>query len=291
MMDKYDKIIEQIQGQQKTLETLKGAAGSGKAKDIKAFDKEVSRLWTLHFPSLPFFKNKAAALIYLNESGYKIGRDKFYVAAKKGELKVQEDGRVFNADLDSYILRAELDKESDAKIENYDEISIDNKKVEFKTNETKLEKLEVELGILKKDWAPKEERDSKDIEKILELRSACLAWEDRWPPLLEDLNAAEMKTEIHKEVFSMLKNFSIDGKFSVLDKLINCRACIDLEENLIKGLKDIKSDEIPAVINKMVSRMFLSCSFNGEFGFMGERLALAENAEGMGKQIKSKKRE
>ncbi|MCK5606412.1 hypothetical protein KAR91_31210 [Candidatus Pacearchaeota archaeon] len=268
-MDKYDKIIESIQDQKKNLEALKVAAGSGKGKDVKAFEKEVSRLWALHFPSLPFFKNKFAALESLKEAGYKIGRDKFYVAAKNGELKVQEDGRVFHADLDSFILNSELKLKNETNLKKADVHAIEMKNQEFINIKNRNEKIEAELGILTDKWEPKQARDLKDIEKILEFRSACLAWEDRWPPLLEDLSAHEMKLVIHEEVFAMLNNFSIDGKFTVLDKLINCRACVYLEEKLIQGLKGVKSGKIPEVINKVVSEMLEGCSLNGKYDFMG----------------------
>ena len=98
-MDKYEKLIKTIDEQKETLLKLKGAAASGKGVAVKAFDKGMAKLWALHFPDLPFFKNKAAVWEYLKSEGYKVGRQKVYEAAKSGDLKVQADHRVFKADV------------------------------------------------------------------------------------------------------------------------------------------------------------------------------------------------
>lgn len=223
-MDKYIKLIETIEEEKEQLLKLKAAADGGKGAAVKAFDKGVGRLWALLFPELPFFKNKMAAWEYLKDAGYKVGRQKVYEAAKSGDLKVQGDGRVFKADVDGYILAAQLMRVADKEIKSLDESSRTETDKRITNWELKNQKLEKEVGILQETWVDKKKRDQLDVEKIQELRAVALAWETRWPPLLAGLSEQEMAEVLRKEVLQMLKNFARDGKFTFLDKIIRpCR--------------------------------------------------------------------
>lgn len=67
----------------------------------------------------PSFSNRIEALGWLNRQGYKVAKSKLYLDCKRGLLKLQDDGSVFEADLKKYARKAglnQLSKTSDVDV-------------------------------------------------------------------------------------------------------------------------------------------------------------------------------
>jgi len=98
-------------------------------------------------PADPPLKNLTAACQDLQAAGWKIKKTKIYQDAKSGMLRVQPDRTVLRADLDSYVLRAGLEKTAAAdtggKIEagQAEKLELENQKLR-----RQVEKLEWELA-------------------------------------------------------------------------------------------------------------------------------------------------
>lgn len=104
VMDKYTKLIDTIIEEREHLQELKTAADGGQKNEIKAFDKEVDRLWAEYFgrPQKPAFKNTTAVVTYLKEHGYKVSKSTVHTAVKNGLLPAQENGRIYEEDARAY---------------------------------------------------------------------------------------------------------------------------------------------------------------------------------------------
>lgn len=61
----------------------------------------------------PSFSNRIEALGWLNRQGYKVAKSKLYADCKRGLLKLQNDGSVFESDLKKYARKAALNRLSD----------------------------------------------------------------------------------------------------------------------------------------------------------------------------------
>ncbi|MDA3833963.1 MAG: hypothetical protein PF495_11255, partial [Spirochaetales bacterium] len=76
-------------------------------KMLSVYDAEVAG------PVEPTFANRIEALEWLNRQGYKIAKSKLYADCKKGLLKLQDDGSVFESDLKRYTRKVTLNKLSE----------------------------------------------------------------------------------------------------------------------------------------------------------------------------------
>jgi len=123
--------------------------------ELEAF---IARALAKTNPAEPPLKNLTAAVQHLQDQGWKIKKSKVYNDAKAGLLRVQPDRTVARADLDSYILRAGLEKTSQAdvggKIEQgqAERLELENEKLR-----KQVEKLEWELARDKGKYVAKEE--------------------------------------------------------------------------------------------------------------------------------------
>jgi hypothetical protein len=120
-------------------------------RDLEAADAALARLVSeieaRIYPADPPLKNLTAACQDLQAAGWKIKKTKIYQDAKSGMLRVQPDRTVLRADLDSYVLRAGLEKTAAAdtggKIEagQAEKLELENQKLR-----RQVEKLEWELA-------------------------------------------------------------------------------------------------------------------------------------------------
>lgn len=98
------------------------------------------------------FRNVLAVLKYLNETGFKVGRDKIYGDAKSGLLRVQNDKSVLGVDVTLYsaTLKRVLDDDGDV---------IEDQKIKTRKEIEKLdlqnEKLQFELDKERGKFLPK----------------------------------------------------------------------------------------------------------------------------------------
>jgi len=53
-------------------------------------------------------KNKLEAVEYLQRRGYKVGKSKVYADAKRGMIRMQEDGTILARDIEAYARAANL---------------------------------------------------------------------------------------------------------------------------------------------------------------------------------------
>ena len=129
------------------------------------------------YPSEPPLKNLTAAVQYLQEQGWKVKKSKVYKDAKSGLLRVQPDRTVLRADLDSYILRAGLERTAQAdtggQIERgqAERLELENEKLR-----KQVEKLEWELARDKGKYVLKEDVRTELALKIAALEAGIKHW-------------------------------------------------------------------------------------------------------------------
>ena len=122
-------------------------------------------------------KNKLSACSVLQAEGWKIKKSKVYQDAKSGLLRVQPDGSVLRADLDSYVLRAGLERvgvaENSGKIERgqAERLELENEKLR-----KQVEKLEWELARDKGKYLLKEDVRVEVALKIAALEAGLKHW-------------------------------------------------------------------------------------------------------------------
>ena len=108
------KKMDQIKILEKAVETTRDAyvASDYDPEKLAPYQAAVDALEAARakIPAEPPLKNLTAAVQHLQDQGWKIKKSKVYADAKGGLLRVQPDRTVARADLDSYILRAGLEK-------------------------------------------------------------------------------------------------------------------------------------------------------------------------------------
>lgn len=102
----------------KALRTYTAEPTASTARDVEAAEglliRLVEEIERRLYPSEPPLKNILSACSALQADGWKIKKTKMYQDAKSGLLRVQPDGSVLRADLDSYVLRAGLERTAEA---------------------------------------------------------------------------------------------------------------------------------------------------------------------------------
>lgn len=96
----------------------------------------------------PSFANRKEALEWLQRQGYKVKKSKFYADCKKGLLKLQDDGSVFESDLKKYTRKAALNRLSDTP--EPDQGDLQTKKIQ-----AELDKTRAQVKILEHELAQK----------------------------------------------------------------------------------------------------------------------------------------
>jgi hypothetical protein len=190
---RIEKIIERCTPDEKirvttlyngSLKALKAYQERGDAASLRDWEAAEAALLRLVeeiearlYPAEPPLKNLTAACQALQEEGWKIKKSKLYQDAKTGKLRVQPDRTVLRADLDSYVLRAGLERvgvaEHSGKIEQgqAEKLELENAKLR-----KQVEKLEWELARDKGKYLLKEDVRVEVALKIAALEAGLKHW-------------------------------------------------------------------------------------------------------------------
>jgi hypothetical protein len=190
---RIEKIIERCTPDEKirvtayynaTIEKLReyqADKSAGALRDLEAADAALARLVgeieSRLYPAEPPLKNLTAAVQHLQDQGYKIAKSKIYQDAKAGLLRVQPDRTVLRADLDSYVLRAGLEKVAAADVggrierEQAEKLELENRKLR-----KQVEKLEWELDRDRGKYLLKDDVRTEQALKIASLDAGAKHW-------------------------------------------------------------------------------------------------------------------
>ncbi len=165
----------------RAVNAYRAESNAATARDVEATEgmlvRLVEEIEARLYPAEPPLKNLTAAVQHLQEKGWKIKKSKVYADAKAGLLRVQPDRTVARADLDSYILRAGLEKTAAAdtggQIERgqAERLELENEKLR-----KQVEKLEWELARDKGKYLLKEDVRVEVALKIAALEAGLKHW-------------------------------------------------------------------------------------------------------------------
>jgi hypothetical protein len=96
-------------------------------------------------PAGPSFANRVEALEWLQRQGYKIKKSKLYQDCKKGLLKLQDDGSVFELDLKKYARKAALNKLSETPDADSGDLQVQKAEAEIEKLRSQNKLLQVQL--------------------------------------------------------------------------------------------------------------------------------------------------
>ncbi len=118
MEDRLEKILDVATSQEKaeitilhnaqvdTAKAYQAEPSASKKRDWDAakrgYDDQLDLLWRKYFQKGQVLSSRNAAVQWLNDAGYVIGRTKVYEAANAGYIRVQTDGSVLVSDLELY---------------------------------------------------------------------------------------------------------------------------------------------------------------------------------------------
>ena len=179
--DEKIRVTTLYNGSLRALKAYQERGDAGSLRDWEAAEAALVRLVEeiegRLYPAEPPLKNLTAACRTLQEEGWKIKKSKLYQDAKSGKLRVQPDRSVLRADLDSYVLRAGLERvgvaENSGKIEQgqAEKLELENAKLR-----KQVEKLEWELARDKGKYLLKENVRTECALKIAALEAGLKHW-------------------------------------------------------------------------------------------------------------------
>lgn len=133
MKDQLKKLLEKATDEERSeIELLQRAVAqtkqayengfaASKKRDwdaaVEGLESAIVRIESRYIPKEPPYKNRVEVLKQLTAKGYKISKSRLYKDSDNGLLTVQPDGAVHRADVDSYILRADLRKTESSEVE------------------------------------------------------------------------------------------------------------------------------------------------------------------------------
>ena len=113
-------------------------------------------------------KNKLEATEYLQRRGYKVGKSKVYADAKRGLVRIQEDGTILAADVEAYARAANLQRPD---LDGPDPADVEAVQKE----KTELEKEELQLKVEKRRYELEKDQGKHVPREKLELALASRA--------------------------------------------------------------------------------------------------------------------
>lgn len=171
----------------------------------------------------PSFANRKEALEWLQRQGYKVKKSKFYADCKKGLLKLQDDGSVFESDLKKYIRKASLNRLSDTPEPDQGDLQTKKIQAELEKTRAQVKILEHELAQKRGETYSRLEFDLNFAGRVAILKSGIehmiYSYSFEWSELIlngDKTSAAQrlidgMKKVVKKQFndFANLKNFEV----------------------------------------------------------------------------------
>lgn len=152
----------------------------------------------------PSFSNRIEALAWLQRQGYKIAKSKLYQDCKRGLLKLQDDGSVFEADLKKYTRKVGLNQLSKTP-------DVDPGDLQVKKTQAELDKLRTQNRLLQHQLDEKQRKyvSRDDFEMEFAAKIAILK--------------SGLEYEIHSSAPDLIALILKSDPESIQQKLINKR--------------------------------------------------------------------
>lgn len=174
-------------------------------------------------PAEPSFANRIEALAWLQRQGYKVAKSKLYADCKKGLLKLQDDGSVFELDLKKYARKAALNKLSDTPDADSGDLQTKKMQAELEKTQAQVRLLLLELSKKKGESYSRLEFDLNFAGRVAILKSSFehmpYSYAHEWTELVlngDKVSATQrlidgMKQVVKKQFndFANIKNFEV----------------------------------------------------------------------------------
>ena len=167
-----------------------------------------------------FLQSKAQVLAYLQEAGWQIRRNQFYLHCKDGKVPRQKDGTYTRADADSYAIAHCRRIETGEKVET---ASLAKQKaiVQLRREKARAEREEFELKARLGQFVPAEAVEDMIIGRALafmsHLRAMVLMGVPEWRAMVEDgATDRELIETIQGAIDVHLANFARDVEFEAI---------------------------------------------------------------------------